>query len=216
MILSISSVLSVILHLFINRSLLCDLTKAGPITTLLLLSFSLFLFFPFVIFSKVILCLMLCEDSSGEICPEKKVLYKLISGLHSSISIHIAADYLLDEATNLVSILNSAIWFYCSFSFYYKYSMVKAILNFWGSFILYGFLIMCFVPGWMIEIISSMDNFIYMTYEGIEWLRRNRILATSLRPSFIFTQKGGEKTSLTMVKSNISPKDFTFQVISLT
>ncbi|KAH6764154.1 endoplasmic reticulum oxidoreductins 1 [Perilla frutescens var. hirtella] len=38
---------------------------------------------------------------SGEICQEKKVLYKLISGLHSSISIHIAADYLLDEARNL-------------------------------------------------------------------------------------------------------------------
>ncbi|PON67277.1 Endoplasmic reticulum oxidoreductin [Parasponia andersonii] len=38
--------------------------------------------------------------SSGEICQEKKVLYKLISGLHSSISIHIAADYLLDETTN--------------------------------------------------------------------------------------------------------------------
>ncbi|XP_009804526.1 endoplasmic reticulum oxidoreductin-1-like [Nicotiana sylvestris] len=37
---------------------------------------------------------------SGEICPEKKILYKLISGLHSSISIHIAADYLLDEASN--------------------------------------------------------------------------------------------------------------------
>lgn len=39
--------------------------------------------------------------SSGEICQEKKVLYKLISGLHSSISIHIAADYLLDESINL-------------------------------------------------------------------------------------------------------------------
>ncbi|XP_010275885.1 PREDICTED: endoplasmic reticulum oxidoreductin-1-like [Nelumbo nucifera] len=37
---------------------------------------------------------------SGEFCPEKRVLYKLISGLHSSISIHIAAEYLLDEATN--------------------------------------------------------------------------------------------------------------------
>ncbi|KAK4345248.1 hypothetical protein RND71_035424 [Anisodus tanguticus] len=37
---------------------------------------------------------------SGEICPEKKILYKLISGLHSSISIHIAAEYLLDEASN--------------------------------------------------------------------------------------------------------------------
>lgn len=37
--------------------------------------------------------------SSGEMCQEKKVLYKLISGLHSSISVHIAADYLLDETT---------------------------------------------------------------------------------------------------------------------
>lgn len=41
------------------------------------------------------------QYSSGEICQEKKVLYKLISGLHSSISVHIAADYLLDESTNL-------------------------------------------------------------------------------------------------------------------
>ncbi|KAK6934787.1 Endoplasmic reticulum oxidoreductin 1 [Dillenia turbinata] len=39
--------------------------------------------------------------ASGEACPEKKVLYKLISGLHSSISIHIAADFLLDETANL-------------------------------------------------------------------------------------------------------------------
>lgn len=39
--------------------------------------------------------------SSGEVCQEKKALYKLISGLHSSISTHIAADYLLDESTNL-------------------------------------------------------------------------------------------------------------------
>ncbi|CAA2939474.1 endoplasmic reticulum oxidoreductin-1 [Olea europaea subsp. europaea] len=38
--------------------------------------------------------------ASGEICKEKKILYKLISGLHSSISIHIASDYLLDETTN--------------------------------------------------------------------------------------------------------------------
>lgn len=37
----------------------------------------------------------------GEVCQEKRVLYKLISGLHSSISVHIAADYLLDEATNM-------------------------------------------------------------------------------------------------------------------
>ncbi|WMV41688.1 hypothetical protein MTR67_035073 [Solanum verrucosum] len=40
------------------------------------------------------------KDLAGEICPEKNILYKLISGLHSSISIHIAADYLLDEALN--------------------------------------------------------------------------------------------------------------------
>ncbi|XP_010932625.1 endoplasmic reticulum oxidoreductin-1 isoform X1 [Elaeis guineensis] len=38
---------------------------------------------------------------SGEFCQEKRVLYKLISGLHSSISVHIASDYLLDEASNL-------------------------------------------------------------------------------------------------------------------
>ncbi|KAJ7968974.1 Endoplasmic reticulum oxidoreductin-1 [Quillaja saponaria] len=38
---------------------------------------------------------------SGESCQEERILYKLISGLHSSISIHIAADYLLDEAKNL-------------------------------------------------------------------------------------------------------------------
>ncbi|KAE8700761.1 Endoplasmic reticulum oxidoreductin-1 [Hibiscus syriacus] len=36
-----------------------------------------------------------------ELCQEEKILYKLISGLHSSISIHIGSDYLLDEATNL-------------------------------------------------------------------------------------------------------------------
>ncbi|GMH27698.1 hypothetical protein Nepgr_029541 [Nepenthes gracilis] len=37
----------------------------------------------------------------GEFCPEKKILYKLMSGLHSSISVHIAANYLLDEVRNL-------------------------------------------------------------------------------------------------------------------
>ncbi|KAL8148681.1 hypothetical protein AgCh_005876 [Apium graveolens] len=40
------------------------------------------------------------KQLSGESCQEEKVLYKLISGLHSSISIHIAADYLLDVKTN--------------------------------------------------------------------------------------------------------------------
>ena len=29
-------------------------------------------------------------------------MYKLVSGLHSSITVHIASDYLLDEAKNLV------------------------------------------------------------------------------------------------------------------
>lgn len=43
-------------------------------------------------------------DPSKHLCQEERILYKLISGLHSSISIHIAADYLLDEANNLVYI----------------------------------------------------------------------------------------------------------------
>ncbi|KAJ4793534.1 Endoplasmic reticulum oxidoreductin-1 [Rhynchospora pubera] len=38
---------------------------------------------------------------SEELCSEQKVLYKLISGLHSSISVHIASDYLVNEATQL-------------------------------------------------------------------------------------------------------------------
>uniref|UniRef100_A0A2P2J689 Endoplasmic reticulum oxidoreductin-1 n=1 Tax=Rhizophora mucronata TaxID=61149 RepID=A0A2P2J689_RHIMU len=38
---------------------------------------------------------------SEELCQEERVLYKLISGLHSSISTHIAIDYLLDESKNL-------------------------------------------------------------------------------------------------------------------
>ncbi|KAJ8761914.1 hypothetical protein K2173_006516 [Erythroxylum novogranatense] len=38
---------------------------------------------------------------SEELCQEERILYKLISGLHSSISIHIAAEYLLDEAKNM-------------------------------------------------------------------------------------------------------------------
>ncbi|KAJ8490786.1 hypothetical protein OPV22_012507 [Ensete ventricosum] len=37
---------------------------------------------------------------SEHLCHEKKVMYKLISGLHSSISVHIASDYLLDAFTN--------------------------------------------------------------------------------------------------------------------
>ncbi|KAJ1698327.1 hypothetical protein LUZ63_006839 [Rhynchospora breviuscula] len=38
---------------------------------------------------------------SKESCSEQKVLYKLISGLHSSISVHIASDYLIDEVLQL-------------------------------------------------------------------------------------------------------------------
>ncbi|XP_057843852.2 endoplasmic reticulum oxidoreductin-2 isoform X2 [Cryptomeria japonica] len=41
------------------------------------------------------------EDALGDSSPERRVFYKLISGLHSSISVHIASNYLLDEAKNL-------------------------------------------------------------------------------------------------------------------
>jgi len=44
----------------------------------------------------------LYADPVRRILPREKSLYKLISGLHSSISVHIASDYLLDEAKNLV------------------------------------------------------------------------------------------------------------------
>lgn len=33
-------------------------------------------------------------------CAEKRIFYKLISGMHSSITAHIVGDYLIDEATN--------------------------------------------------------------------------------------------------------------------
>ncbi|XP_074564142.1 endoplasmic reticulum oxidoreductin-1-like [Curcuma longa] len=49
-----------------------------------------------------------------ELCDEKTVMYKLISGLHSSISVHIASDYLLDVSTNLwgpnVELFYDRIW----------------------------------------------------------------------------------------------------------
>ncbi|RZS02563.1 hypothetical protein BHM03_00032627 [Ensete ventricosum] len=55
--------------------------------------------------SRVILLSLLSRtlsfsDPSEHLCHEKKVMYKLISGLHSSISVHIASDYLLDAFTN--------------------------------------------------------------------------------------------------------------------
>ncbi|XP_002974086.2 endoplasmic reticulum oxidoreductin-2 [Selaginella moellendorffii] len=40
------------------------------------------------------------KDAHKDVCTERRILYKLISGLHSSISVHIASDYLLDESTN--------------------------------------------------------------------------------------------------------------------
>ncbi|URE27336.1 ubiquitin-conjugating enzyme E2 [Musa troglodytarum] len=58
---------------------------------------------PFFRYFKLLMFLLVLifSDPSGEFCQEKKVLYKLISGLHSSISVHIASDYLLDETDNL-------------------------------------------------------------------------------------------------------------------
>lgn len=42
-----------------------------------------------------------CLSSGAEdTCEERRILYRLISGVHASISAHIAADYLLDESTN--------------------------------------------------------------------------------------------------------------------
>ncbi|KAK4779237.1 hypothetical protein SAY86_006765 [Trapa natans] len=40
---------------------------------------------------------------SEEMCQEERILYKLISGLHSSIPVHIASEYLLEEATNMAA-----------------------------------------------------------------------------------------------------------------
>lgn len=41
------------------------------------------------------------ENGEKDACTERRVFYRLISGLHTSISTHIAADYLMDESTNL-------------------------------------------------------------------------------------------------------------------
>lgn len=74
-------------------------------------------------------------DTSEGSCQEEKILYKLVSGLHSSISVHIASDYLLDEATNLV---RSAvrIWLICDMYFLSRYRMTQRLLFFvfqWGQ-----------------------------------------------------------------------------------
>ncbi len=44
-----------------------------------------------------------CQGSAGSApdfggCTEKRIFYRLISGMHASISAHISANYLLDEA----------------------------------------------------------------------------------------------------------------------
>lgn len=39
-------------------------------------------------------------ESETNIHPERRVFYKLISGMHSSITAHIVGDYLIDEATD--------------------------------------------------------------------------------------------------------------------
>ena len=49
---------------------------------------------------------LMSPDPSEELCSEQKVLYKLISGLHSSITVHIASDYLIDEATQSVGLIS--------------------------------------------------------------------------------------------------------------
>eukprot|EP00253_Pinus_taeda_P019913 PITA_19913 len=41
------------------------------------------------------------KDGPGDSSPERRVFYKLISGLHSSITVHIAAEYLLDAEKDL-------------------------------------------------------------------------------------------------------------------
>jgi hypothetical protein len=51
------------------------------------------------------------SDPSEDMCQEKKALYKLISGLHSSISVHIASGYLLDESANEVYIHGPTLYF---------------------------------------------------------------------------------------------------------
>lgn len=74
---------------------------------------------------------LFCEDAYGETCPEKKVLYKLISGLHSSISIHIAADYLLDETTNQVHVMYiSYLWkIFCNMRSFFVVNCMLATIT---------------------------------------------------------------------------------------
>lgn len=49
---------------------------------------------------RVLESLVAPRDEGDEVCLEKRVFYKVISGLHASISIHICDDY-LDQTTGL-------------------------------------------------------------------------------------------------------------------
>jgi hypothetical protein len=42
-------------------------------------------------------------EGLSDTCTERRVFYRLISGLHTSIAVHIAKHYLLDEVTEEVS-----------------------------------------------------------------------------------------------------------------
>lgn len=42
-----------------------------------------------------------CFREESEVCEEKRLVYRLISGTHSSITAHIAGDYLLDEENKI-------------------------------------------------------------------------------------------------------------------
>ena len=38
------------------------------------------------------------KDTLGDMCLEKRAFYRAVSGLHSSISIHLCSNYLLSES----------------------------------------------------------------------------------------------------------------------
>lgn len=94
-------------------------------------------------------------DSHGETLQEKNLLYKLISGLHSSISIHIAADYLLDETTNLVSTLPCILQQYSLYNFHSLFWISYCFfLEEWKGFS-DGSKVVLFIHYWMPALPSS-------------------------------------------------------------
>lgn len=42
-----------------------------------------------------------CFGTNPHSCPETSIFYRLLSGLHASINIHVAHEYLLDEDLNI-------------------------------------------------------------------------------------------------------------------